>query len=621
MTLKTEKLIGLALLLTSAGCQQPDGDYMVPYRDPHSFARANEVVVSHIDLDLVVNFESQRLKGQATLTLDNLANADTLILDTKDLTVFGVLLDDSSDVPFRFGEEVSFMGRPFLIPIKAGTKSVTVRYETAPHAAALQWLTPEQTAGKRHPFLFTQSQAILARTWIPCQDSPGIRITYNARIKTDPGLLAVMSAENPTKKSPDGTYTFKMTQSIPPYLLALAVGDLEFRPIGKRSGIYAEPQLVARAAAEFEDTEDMIAAAENLYGPYRWERYDILVLPPSFPFGGMENPRLTFATPTVIAGDKSLTALIAHELAHSWSGNLVTNANWDDFWLNEGFTTYFELRIMEDVYGKEYADMLSALSYQDLETKLAKLPAESPDTHLHLNLAGRDPDEGMTAIAYDKGHFFLRTIEHSVGREKWDTFLQSYFDKFAFRPMTSEIFLKYLEHNLLGKNSQLSRNLRLHEWVYGPGIPSNAALVESGEFAKVEVELQKWEAGIKAEALSVNGWTTHHWLHFLRNLPASLSQRQMADLDNAFQLSISSNSEILNLWLQHVVTNKYVPGYSALDHFLTSMGRRKFLKPLYQRLADTPGMAQMGKLIYSKARASYHPISVATIDKILEWQQ
>ncbi len=592
--------------------------------DSHSFSRPNEVAVKHIDLDLSVDFQARQLSGTARLTLEHNSRAQELWLDTRDLEIISVTLDDdSSKVDFALGESVDFLGQSLSVKIKPTTKAVNISYKTSPGAAALQWLAPSQTAGGNSPFLFTQSQAILARTWIPCQDSPGVRITYSATIRTSPDLMAVMSAENGTERNEDGVYHFNMPQAVPSYLLALAVGDLEFRAMGERSGVYAEPSVVEKAAAEFEDTEKMMAAAEKLYGPYRWGRYDIIVLPPSFPFGGMENPRLTFATPTVLAGDKSLVALIAHELAHSWSGNLVTNANWDDFWLNEGFTTYFEHRIMEELYGKEHADMLASLSYRDYEEELDRLGAESLDSHLHLDLKGRDPDDGMTSIAYDKGHFFLRTLENAVGREAWDEFLSNYFDEFAFKSMTTEAFVAHLKSHLLKGNRTLEQELQIDAWIYGPGIPQNIARVQSAAFATVEGELQKWQAGTAARTLTTDGWTTQHWLHFLHSLPETetLSLSQMKELDSAFGFSSTGNSEILHAWLLHAINNQYAPAYPALEHFLTSMGRRKFLRPLYTKMAENPAMLQMAKLIYQKARPTYHSVSTGTIDEVLNWQE
>src|SRR6185295_20192533 len=321
----------------------------------------------------------------ASLRLNNKGGAGRVVLDTRDLEIRRVTLDDGkTEARFRLGDEVKILGRPLEIEIAPGTTWVNVDYSTKPEAAALQWLTPEQ-AGSPYPFLYTQSESILARTWVPCQDTPGVRMAYEATVHAPRGLLALMSAENPTQDSADGVYHFQMRQPIPSYLLALAVGELEFRPLSPRSGVYAEPSVIELAAWELADTPKMIDAAERLYGPYRWGRYDLLVLPPSFPYGGMENPRLTFATPTILARDRSLVSLVAHELAHSWSGNLVTNSNWNDFWLNEGFTTYIENRLMDALYGKEYADMLWELGYQDLQAEVADFSKDSlHDTWLKL---------------------------------------------------------------------------------------------------------------------------------------------------------------------------------------------------------------------------------------------
>ncbi len=624
--MKKDKLIGSTIkgiilmlsMIVLSGCGDDGSSKAGEIRDPHSFAHADEVVMTHLDWEATVDFDKKQINGKAGVTIKNKTGADKLYLDTRDLAIERVTLgEDEAETAFSLGEAEKFLGQPLIIDIKPETKRVNVYYHTAPTALALQWLSPEQTAGKKLPFLFTQSQAILARTWIPCQDSPGIRFTYNARVKVDPNLLAVMSASNPTQKNDRGEYNYKMAQPIPAYLLALAVGDIEFRPLGPRSGVYAEPSLIAKAAYEFADTEKMIAAAEKLYGPYRWERYDIIVLPPSFPFGGMENPRLTFATPTILAGDRSLVALVAHELAHSWSGNLVTNATWNDFWLNEGFTVYFENRIMEAVYGKSFAQMLAQLSYQDAVEEVQTLD-EGDDTHLKLDLDGRDPDDGMTSIAYDKGRLFLFSLEKAFGREKWDAFLRSYFDKFAFQSMTTEGFLDYLRKHLIKGDKNLEEKLQIDAWVYGPGLPENCPVPHSDEFAKVEAQIDAWKNGTTAAKLHTDGWTTHHWLHFLRNLPEKLSLAQMQDLDSAFKFTRSGNSEILCEWLEKSIKNNYHAADQRLAEFLTSVGRRKFLKPLYEALAATPEGLEKARKIYKKARAGYHPVAYITIDKILE---
>jgi hypothetical protein len=619
----SEGVQGDSLAINTIGPAAADSLFQIEIiEDPHSFSNPENVIVTHIDLDLEINFGVKQISGKASLRINNKNGSSRLFLDMMNLNVEKVTLDSSDEeTSFRAGRKVNDLGEPLIINILPNTKTVHVYYSTNPDASALQWLDPVQTAGGRQPFLFTQSQAILARSWIPCQDSPGVRFTYNARIKTDPDLLVLMSAKNPTYKSSSGIYTFEMPQPIPSYLLALAAGDILFQTIGDRSGVYAEPSVIDVAAKEFEDTEKMIESAEKLYGPYRWERYDIIVLPPSFPYGGMENPRLTFVTPTVIAGDKSLTSLIAHELAHSWSGNLVTNATWNDFWLNEGFTSYIENRIMEDLYGREYSEMQAQLAFQDLQEELDRLGMNSQYTKLALNLPRRDPDKKLTSIAYDKGSFFLRMLEETLGRVNWDAFLNSYFNYFAFELMTTELFIKYLEIQLLGNNKNLSDSLKIYEWAYEPGLPDNCPIVKSEQFTLVETEVNKYLTGIPARNLLTQAWTTHHWIEFIRTLPDTLNVRQMASLDVAFNFSKSENSEILFQWLLHSIKTNYSRANSSLGAFLGKIGRRKFLKPLYLELAKTPDGLEMARQIYAKARATYHPVTYHTVDEILKWDK
>ena len=615
----TRRFLGAAALLASTLAEPVRAAVPSPATalDPHSFSRPAEIAVRHLELDLTVDFAARRLAGSATLTLDHRDPAATpLRLDTRDLEIAAVHLDGAAGpAPFTLAPAVPIFGQELAIPVARETRTVRIDYRTRPEAAALQWLTPEQTAGGRQPFLFTQSQAILARTWVPCQDSPGLRMTYSATIRAPRELLALMSATNPTARNADGIYRFEMTHPIPSYLLALAVGDLEFRSLGARSGVYAEPSIAAKAAWELADTEKMIAAAEKLYGPYRWERYDILVLPPSFPFGGMENPRLTFATPTILAGDRSLVSLVAHELAHSWSGNLVTNATWNDFWLNEGFTNYFESRIMESVYGRDYSEMQAQLSRRELEEYIREVGATNRETWLFLDLAGRDPDDAPGAIVYDKGYFFLRHLEETVGRESWDRFLHDYFSAHAFESMTTGGFVGELQGKLLDGNPAAAR-ADVQAWIYGPGLPPGIAEPKSPAFGKVDAELARLAAGTPAGELVTTGWVTQQWQQFLRNLPPPqpVAAARLAELDAAFHFTDSGNAEILVDWFQRAIAANYRPAYPAIERFLLSVGRRKFIGPLYFALSRTPEGLAFAREVYSRARPGYHPLAQISLD-------
>jgi leukotriene A-4 hydrolase/aminopeptidase len=593
-------------------------------QDFHSYANPADVRVRHLDLEWKVLFDQKVFRGTAVLTIERVSQNKQapLILDTRNLKIDKV--ETSPDganyttATFTIGTFDKILGAQLTISLPEKVSRVRINYSTDPGASGVQWLEPSQTAGKKDPFVFTQSESIHARSWIPLQDTPQVRVTYTARVHTPRHLLAVMSAENDPRAQRDGDYRFTMPQPIPSYLIALAVGDLRFRPLGRRTGVYAEPPVVDKAAREFSDTEKMIRATEKQYGPYRWGRYDLLVLPPSFPYGGMENPRLTFATPTVLAGDKSLVSLVAHELAHSWSGNLVTNATWSDFWLNEGFTVYLERRILEAVYGRGREEMEAALGRHDLEEELANL--EDRDEILHIDLKDRDPDAGSTDIPYEKGALFLRHLEETFGRARFDRFLRSYFDHFAFQSITTEDFLDYLKKNLLNKYPSLAARVPVDEWIYKPGLPSNAPKPTSPAFSRVEEQAKRWLQGeIPAAQIPVAKWTTQEWLHFLNSLPQKLDRKQMEELDQAFHLTRSGNSEIAFQWLVMSIRNRYEPAYPRLEDFLMSIGRRKFIKPLYEELAKTPEGKERALAIYRRARPTYHPIAVTSVDEVLKW--
>ncbi len=592
------------------------GDSSSLRKDSHTLSNADEVSLKHLDLDIAVSFDQRKISGVATWDIENKARAAFLRLDDDGLRIDSVLVDGRRVDP-AIDPEVEFLGTRLSIPIQAESKRVAIYYATGDSARALQWLSPQQTLSKKHPFLYTQSESIYARSWVPCADGPGIRFTYDARVKVPKGLMALMSAENPQSVSDSGIYHFHMDKPIPAYLMALAVGDIAFRPVDGRTGVYAEPALIEKARYELADMGKMVTTAESLYGPYQWGRYDVLVLPPGFPIGGMENPKLTFCTPTIIAGDRSLVNLIAHELAHNWSGNLVTNATWNDIWMNEGFTVYFERRITEAMTDRSYVDMLWELGYQDLEAEVASLGANSPDTRLKLKLEGRDPDNGLSDIPYEKGSLFLWLIERNVGREKFDAFLKGYFGSHAFQTITTEEFLKYLDEHLLHGDKALRDKLQIDAWVYGPGIPPNAPRANGTRFARVDSVRSGFLSGGPVPAALTAAWSTHEWLHFLRKMPATLTNAQMAELDRQYRFSDSGNSEIADLWFILALRHGYKPAYANMDKFLSMVGRQKFLEPLYGEMMHT-GQESLAKSIYARYRQNYHPLTQAKLDKIVK---
>lgn len=611
------KTLEAALAATLAACSATSGSTPNEMTDPHSHAEPQRVRVVDVDLDLELDFGARAVRGAARLGIERADPAAPLVLDVQGLAIGRVLGADGTARDFHVGEEHDGLGAALTIALAPGDRSVRVEYATTEHADAVQWLHPAQTSGGKSPFLFTQGQAVLTRTWIPLQDSPGVRVTYSARVRAPKGLTVLMSAAQ-LGQDTDGAFLFRMERPIPPYLIALACGDLEFRPVSARCGVWAEPSVVEKARAEFEDTESMIRAAEDLFGPYRWGRYDVLVLPPSFPFGGMENPCLTFATPTILAGDKSLVSLVAHELAHSWSGNLVTNATWRDFWLNEGFTVYFENRIMERVFGKERAVMEMQLARASVEREMGHL--QPWQTALHLDLAGHHPDDGFSEVPYTKGALFLQAIEAVVGRERFDTFLRAWFDDHAFESVTTAEFRRVVEAQLLPPGSQARGRVDIDRWLYDTGMPPDAPDPRSPLLGAVDEQAARWRSTRDVSVLRTERWSTHEWLHFLEAVAPDLDARAMTDLDRRFRLTEAGNAEILCVWLRLSIQHGYAAGDAALGRFLTDVGRRKFLEPLYRELVKTEAGKKRALEIYATARGRYHAVSRGTIDAVVGWQ-
>jgi aminopeptidase N len=588
--------------------------------DVHSFAKPLEARVTHLDLDLTVDFDAKRVGGTATLDIQAKPGAKDIVLDDKGLEIETITDEDGAALPFKVGAADPNLGAPLTVTM-GDKRRIVIRYKSAPEAGALQWLTPEQTAGKKHPYLFSQGQSIENRSWIPTQDSPGIRQSWEATIRVPSDLTAVMSAPQagePMTEGGERRFSFRMEHPVAPYLIAIAVGDLVHRDLGPRTGVWTEPVMLDKAAAELADTEKMVEAAEALYGPYKWGRYDLLVLPPSFPFGGMENPTLTFLTPTFIAGDKSLTSLIAHELAHSWSGNLATHATWADFWLNEGFTTYAERRIIETVYGPRVAAQQVSLGIDAMNKAIEENGGPGgPDTRLHIDLKGRHPDDGLTDIAYEKGASFLRTIETIVGRERFDPWLKGWFARHEFQPVTTSIFLADIREHLVKGDKALEEKLQLDRWVNEPGVPSNLAPADPKAFAEVDSAVAAFGRGQLPESSAWKRWTTDERLRFLQKIDRKQPAQRLAALDKAFNLARSGNMEVRFAFLTLAVANRFDPAVPALEDFLTVQGRRKFVRPLITSLAEDKEWGRpIAARIYAKTRASYHPVTVRDLDKL-----
>jgi len=588
-------------------------------QDPLSYSRYDQVRTTDLHLDLKADFARKSLDGYAELSLNWLdKNARTLVLDTRQLSIARVQVLDANNrwqpASYMLDRPDAKKGQALRIKLASQPEKVRIYYHTAPTASALQWMTPAQTLSGKRPFMFSQSETIDARSWAPVQDTPAVRFTYSARIAAPQGMRVVMSAENDQNATGAGGWKFRMPQPVPSYLLAIAIGEIEVRNLGPRTAVYAEPGRIEAAAFELADTEKMVAAAESLYGPYRWARYDMLVLPPSFPIGGMENPRMTFLTPTMIAGDRSLNDLIAHELAHSWSGNLVTNASWKHWWLNEGFTTYVTTRIVESLYGKEVAEMNLQVEQEEAMASLKVIPVAKQA------LLTRDPDVNPATytdegLAYPKGAWLLHTLEQRVGREAFDPFLRGWFDQHAFQSATTEQFVAYLRKNLLEKFPDAMSDAELDEWLYGSGIPASAQHVSSPRLAALDAKRDAWLKGeLPTAELEAKNWIALEWMHFLNDIDGKANAAQLKELDETYGLRSSQNNEIaFRFYLASVNA-----GYNVrdpLNTFLMQVGRKKFVVPLYSAMLKNPSETGWAKSLYLKARPRYHPDTQASVDK------
>lgn len=588
----------------------------------NTYSNVQQIRTTHIALDLAVDFKKSKLAGTVTLQLERIdPAASQVVLDTQDLDIAKAETSADGEVwlkaPFTLGQSDEVLGAPLSVALPADAKQVRVTYSTRPQASGLQWLPPAQTLGKKQPFMFTQSEAIHGRSWIPMQDTPYVRATYEARIHAPKGLRAVMSAEMQDKPDASGAWAFKMPQAIPGYLIALAVGDIGFKATGPRTGVYAEPGMLKKAAYEFGETERTLELMEQAFGPYRWGRYDILVLPPSFPIGGMENPRLTFATPTVITGDRMLVSLVSHELAHSWSGNLVTNASWNDFWLNEGFTEYLTYRLLDMQFGQARGDMERVLGLADLKESMSHL--EKIDWSLVRSSPPKDPDAVFSSVPYERGTLFLTWLEVQFGRPAFDAFLRGWFDDHAFQSATTGQFVAYLQDKLMKQQPGKVTQAQIDAWLNQPEIPDFAVLPHSDALNKVDEEREAWLSGkTKLDALPAKQWNVHEWQHFFENMPASATLQQVQALDARYKLSATHNAIIASAWFRVAIAHGDKPVLPAVQRYLGSVGRMRLITPLYRELIKTPEGRTYAEQTYAKVKSGYNPIAQQAVERILK---
>lgn len=611
------RLVLLALLVVPASAATRERSvartWELPPRDIFSAAETAAVRVRHLELDLEVDFAARRIRGTATHTIENLAATDRFIVDTRDLEILGATIDGSATT-WSLGEPTA-AGRALSIGITPSTRSVRIEYETTRTSGGLYWLMPLQTFGDEAPFLFTLGQPDRTRDWIPIQDTPGVRMSYGATIRVPPGLLALMSARNPTATSPDGTYRIEMPYPIPPYLIALAVGRLEFRSLDGRSGIYAEPVVLDDAMHDLSYVPEMMGATEEFLGAYPFERYDLVLLPPSFPAGGMENPMLNFINvASVVSGNRESPplphGLIAHELAHSWAGDLVTCGTWSDTWLNEGFATYYASRIMEAMRGFEIGEIGHWFDRSGFESYVQQT-ADSRREVLHIDFRPGDPLSIFSPTSYNKGSLFLKMLEDRMGRETFDRFARSYFARYANGWVDDRAFLDHLARYVPDGDALL-----LEAWIYEPGLPSNVtAPARSTLWDRIAVEAGRFRSGAAASSLDTNGWTSYEHGLFLWQITDLVGGR-IAELDAEFGYSTMATPSIH--WFLAVASRLYAPGIPMLESYLRRATWNAL--PIFERLSQTAGGRAWAIALYESVRPHYVEGMQSYIDAILDYQ-
>jgi aminopeptidase N len=628
---------GAALVLAAsaswAAAAATDLSPIQPGLDYHSFANIEQFRVTHMELSLRADFRNKVLYGAVVLQMKRLdPNATQLVLDTRDLDVRDVSEKAIGVIGALSKSETTWVSRPFhvdkpdpvlgsslvieLPPSKKSTETINIEYTTSPTAPALQWLADKQTAGKHHPFMYTLSYPIGARSWIPLQDTPQVRASYSAVIYTDDELLAVMSAKNDPKVKRKGQYTFVMQDPVPSCFIALAVGDLRFKETGPRTGVYAEKPLLDQAAKDFADTDTMLKAAERWFGPYRFDRYDIVVMPSSFPIMEVGNPAAPFVTPTAVTADRSQESVIAQALAQVWAGSIVSVSSWRDAWINEGLSRYMRNRLMEEALGSQRA---VAESWLELHSLHESLDQESPgDQVLAADFRGRDPGAVWKQPTFEKAGLFFAYLDGKFGRERLDGFLRGYFDHFLLKSVDTDQFLAYLQQNLLDRFPGIVTRAQALAWVTSIGIPADALLPTSTAFDSVDASRGAWLAGkIPAKKIDTRAWETPQWVYFLSGMPATLRRDQMADLDQAFGFTHSGDAQVAGGWFLLVIHNNYQPGLQRLEEYLESTGRTSLIVPLYAELVKTPAGATLAKRVYALAKPFYHPRTVAAVDAVV----
>ncbi|KAF2198666.1 leukotriene A-4 hydrol [Delitschia confertaspora ATCC 74209] len=617
----------------------PDVTINTP-RDPNTLSNYHNFRTRHTKAAFEIDFQKKILNGGVVLTLESLTEGESkeIVLDTSYLNVKAIKVD-AKEVEWNIGERFNAYGCPLSIKLDHGIEKgkmveVEITLSTTENCTALQWMSPAQTSNKKHPYMFSQCQAIHARSVFPCQDTPDVKSTFDFEIRSPlpvvaSGLPTGSRDYEPGSNGAPGTllYTFSQRVPIPSYLFALASGDLASASIGPRSTVWTGPEELLACQRELDgEIEQYMMAIESVISPpYAWTQYNALILPASFPYGGMENPVWTFATPSIISGDKQNVDVIAHELSHSWSGNLVTSCSWEHFWLNEGWTTYLERRIQGYLHGDAHFHFSSIIGWKALEDSVERFGADHEFTKLVVDLKGEDPDDAFSSVPYEKGFAALFTLDNLLGRKKWDQFIPHYFETFKFRSLDSYEFKACLI-DFFAKDEEASKKLQEFDWdklLYTPGLPPKPEFDDSlvkvcFKLAESWKNLAKDSKAFKPAEGDIEGWVANQSVVFLEKVQGfaeTLSPDLVKLMGKTYQYDQSQNIELVSRYYSIGLKARYQEVYGPAAELLGKIGRMKFVRPLFRLLNEAD--RDLAVKTFEQNKDFYHPICRAMVEKDL----
>ena len=600
-------------------------------KELNTFSNYDIIFQTNINVHFIVDFDNKKVDGEVTISFKALEDGEVIILDTKSLIIKSIKDNTGNELDFKLDNYYRLESHGVPLKIykeysKDDTFDITIEYSTTKDCMAIDWLEPEQTSGGKYPFMYSQCQSILCREMLPIQDTPAVKMPVQISITVPEeliGLAAGLFVEE-INNGNNKTFIYALDIPIPSYLIAIAAGDIGSQNVSERCTIYAEKTVVEKAAWEFSDTEKFLKIAENYIGEYVWEQYNILVLPPSFPFGGMENPTLTFLTPSLIAGDKSLVSVVAHEISHSWTGNLVTNENWPDFWLNEGFTMFIERKILSSHKDKDMAKLDAMVGLSNLKADIIAFGESKSFSSLEPNLLGRNPDDAFNKVPYEKGFNLLYYLENKVNNDDiFQKFMRSYIDKFkkgVVKYMDFRTFFETFIKNNVKDWEKILNDIDWDTWVFAPGFPpvendfSNKYADEVDQAVKDFYENKLGDDFVK----KFKDWFTLLKQNFLNKIKESdieLSETQLEFLNEKLELIQGkynvevSCSYYLTVLYHGTLSTKFE---ESLVDFLGKHGRINYIRPLFSALARRNKELAIKTL--DKYRNFYHSIIIKYIE-------